>query len=88
MPSPPRTIIGIDPGTSVLGYAIIDIISANAIYLQSVGGSTTAKVRQSLRKTQKDFLRKVTFLLETYHPHEMAIEAPFYGGKTYNRCSN
>ena len=78
MPSPPRTIIGIDPGTSVLGYAIIDIISANVIHLQSVGVVQLQKYDNHYVKLKKIF-EKVTFLLDTYHPHEMAIEAPFYG---------
>ena len=32
-----RTIIGIDPGTAVLGYAIITVLSPNELRIESVG---------------------------------------------------
>lgn len=74
----PRTIIGIDPGTTILGYAIIEILSPNAIKLHSVGVVKLQKYEDHYIKLKKIF-EKVTFLIETYRPDEMAIEAPFYG---------
>ena len=72
-----RIILGIDPGTTIMGYGLIhqkekkielialDIIKLNTLTNQSV-------------KLKKIF-ESVMDLINTYHPDEMAIEAPFYG---------
>lgn len=73
-----RTIIGIDPGTTILGYAIIDILTPNDLRIQSVGVVQLQKYEDHYLKLKKIF-EKVSFLIETYRPSEMAIEAPFYG---------
>lgn len=73
-----RTIIGIDPGTAVLGYAIITVLSPNELRIESVGVVQLKKYDDHYVKLKKIF-EKTTFLIETYKPDEMAIEAPFYG---------
>ena len=73
-----RTIIGIDPGTAVLGYAIITVLSPNQLRIESVGVVQLKKYDDHYVKLKKIF-EKTTFLIETYKPDEMAIEAPFYG---------
>ncbi len=71
-------IIGIDPGTNIMGYAIIEVITKDDLRLHSLGVVHLSKYGDHYEKLKKIF-EKITFLLETYQPNEMAIEAPFYG---------
>jgi crossover junction endodeoxyribonuclease RuvC len=72
-----KIILGIDPGTLLMGYGIIEI-NGNVVRM---------KVMQALKLTnQKDnyqrlqlIHQKVAELIETFRPHEFAIEAPFFG---------
>ncbi len=75
--SKPYKIIGIDPGTSVLGYAVIEIVKKQ-ITLHSLGVVHLSKYKDHYVKLQK-IHEKVSFLMETYQPMAMAIEAPFFG---------
>lgn len=70
-------IIGIDPGTNVMGYGIL-----------GVKGSKPAMIAMGVIKLNKfdsHYLRlghifnRVTGIIEQYLPDEMAIEAPFFG---------
>ena len=72
-----KTIIGIDPGTNVLGYAIIEIINKD-IKLHSLGIIQLQKYNDPYVKLKKIF-EKIQFLIQTHSPDEMAIEAPFFG---------
>ena len=72
-----RVIIGIDPGTNVMGYGVL-----------GVNSKTTAMVAMGvikLSKFESHYLRlrriydRVLALVEQYLPDEMAIEAPFFG---------
>lgn len=72
-----RRIIGIDPGTNVLGYAFIDIVN-NKMKLNNLGVIRLNKYPSHYEKL-KIICQKMTFLIETYEPDEMAIEAPFFG---------
>lgn len=71
-------IIGIDPGTNILGYAVIESNGSNLSALDSVGVVQLQKYDNHYDKLKKIF-EKVSVLIETYQPDEMAIEAPFYG---------
>lgn len=73
-----RKIIGIDPGTTVLGYAIIVAENNKIIQLDSVGVVQLHKYGDHYTKLKKIF-EKVTYLIDTYLPTELSIEAPFYG---------
>ena len=72
-----RIIIGIDPGTNVMGYGIL-----------GVRGRTPAMIAMGvieLHRTDSHYLRlrhiydRVLSLVEGFLPDEMAIEAPFFG---------
>ncbi|MBR5897869.1 MAG: crossover junction endodeoxyribonuclease RuvC [Muribaculaceae bacterium] len=72
-----RIIIGIDPGTNVMGYGIL-----------GVKGKTPEMIMMGvieLNKFESHYLRlarifeRVSGLIEQYLPDEMAIEAPFFG---------
>ena len=72
-----RIILGIDPGTTVMGYGVLKVEgkSASAITL---GVLELQKYSDHYLKLQKIFER-VVGLVDSYHPDELAIEAPFYG---------
>lgn len=70
--------MGIDPGTTILGYAIIEVEQNKIIQLDSVGVVQLHKYGDHYTKLKKIF-EKVSYLIDTYRPTELAIEAPFYG---------
>lgn len=72
-----KIILGIDPGTLLMGYGIIEVN----------GSSVKMKMMQVLKLSSKkdNYQRlqliheKVDELIKKYEPHEFAIEAPFFG---------
>ncbi len=76
-------IIGIDPGTVVLGYAVIRVDNkknnaGEAIKIESLGVIQMKKEQDHYQRLKR-ISEKISFLMETYKPDEMAIEAPFLG---------
>ena len=72
-----KIIIGIDPGTNIMGYGIIKVIG-NEMSLLSMGSIHLSKIQDPYLKLKKIFERTQA-IIDEYHPDEMAIEAPFYG---------
>jgi crossover junction endodeoxyribonuclease RuvC len=72
-----KIILGIDPGTIVLGYGIIEVEKEN-INLLSMGVIHLSKYEDHLQKL-KIIYQKIQGLIENYHPEYCAIEAPFFG---------
>ena len=72
-----KIIIGVDPGTQVMGYGVISIKNAQ-IELVQYGVIKLNKYTTHQLKLKKIFER-ITQLVEEYLPDEMAIEDPFYG---------
>jgi crossover junction endodeoxyribonuclease RuvC len=72
-----KIILGIDPGTRIMGYGIIGIFNKKPKLL-TFGVIHLTKYTGYEMKLKKIFER-VTQLIEDYLPDEMAIEAPFYG---------
>lgn len=70
-------IIGVDPGTNVLGYAVVEA-SPRAYVIQTMGVIHLAKFPDHQTKLKEIFLQ-LQELIEAYLPTHMAIEAPFYG---------
>jgi len=70
-------ILGIDPGTVVMGYGIIRR-NGQKLVLLKMG---TLKLRSTLNSYQKleRIYETITELIETHEPGSFAIEAPFYG---------
>ena len=73
-----RIIMGIDPGTNVLGYAVIGIIKGRQFELIDLGVFNMKKQESHLEKL-KVIAEEMSLILDHYKPDEMAIEAPFYG---------
>lgn len=72
-----KIILGIDPGTSIMGYGLVHI-KGNKIELIVMGVLRLEKIKDPALKLQKIF-EKVIHLIEEYKPDELAIEAPFFG---------
>lgn len=72
-----KIILGVDPGTNVMGYGLIAIQSSKIIPVQ-YGVIHLGKYEDHALKLQKIFER-LSGIIQEYLPDEMAIEAPFYG---------
>lgn len=72
-----KIILGLDPGTTVMGYGII-ISKGNRLELLQFGVIHLSKYKQHELKLKKIFDRVIN-LIDEYHPDEVALEAPFYG---------
>lgn len=72
-----RIIIGIDPGTNVMGYAILGIRGKKPALI-AMGVIELNKFESHYLRLRRIYER-VLGLVEQYLPDEMAIEAPFFG---------
>ena len=72
-----QIILGVDPGTIVLGYGIIEV-QKQKVTLLSMGVIQLSKYDDSLQKLRIIY-EKIQGLIENYHPTICAIETPFYG---------
>jgi len=72
-----KIILGIDPGTTVLGYGLIHV-KGKQMELLNFGILKLDKLNNQPDKLKCIFDR-IDSLMEEYHPDEMAIEAPFFG---------
>ncbi len=72
-----KIIIGIDPGTNVMGYGILGIKEQKPTLI-AMGVLKLNKLEDHYMRLHRIFER-VTGLVNQYLPDEMAIEAPFYG---------
>lgn len=70
-------ILGVDPGTNQLGYAIIEI-RGKQIKLITLGVLNLKSYKDHQTKLKEIFLQ-LQEIIETYLPRQMAVEAPFYG---------
>lgn len=72
-----RVVMGIDPGTNVLGYGVIEIRNGKAKCL-ILGVVSLGKFKDRYQKL-KHIFERVNALVRQYKPDEMALEAPFFG---------
>ncbi|GAB4512036.1 MAG: crossover junction endodeoxyribonuclease RuvC [Allomuricauda sp.] len=72
-----KIILGIDPGTTVMGFGIIKVINKQMHFVQ-MNELMLRKYDDPYTKLKLIFERTIE-LIDTYHPDEIAIEAPFYG---------
>ena len=72
-----KIILGIDPGTNVLGYGLIHV-KQNKLSLINFGVIQLSKLPTHPDKLKKIFER-LDSIIKEYRPDEMAIEAPFFG---------
>ncbi len=72
-----KIILGVDPGTRVLGYGLIGV-TGNQLRLIQYGVLRLEKLPSHELKLKRIFER-ISGIIEDYLPDEMAIEAQFYG---------
>lgn len=74
----PGTILGIDPGTNILGFGVIRINDSSKPEYVDMGVLDLRKAGDTYEKLNIIF-EKVGALCDLYHPDSMAVESPFYG---------
>ena len=72
-----QIILGIDPGTNILGYGIISVDSKGPHYVD-MGVFDLRKIKDPFEKLANIFAG-VTELIELHNPSQLAVESPFYG---------
>lgn len=77
MQKPDKIILGIDPGTIVMGYGLITV-KGSEVSLLELGVLKPGKIKDSYKKLQLIF-NTVSGLITKYQPTDFAIEAPFFG---------
>ena len=70
-------ILGIDPGTLLMGYGIIEIVN-NKIILKEMDALKLSGKKDNYERLQLIYFT-VEKLIQKHRPHEFAIEAPFFG---------
>ena len=72
-----KIILGIDPGTNVMGYGVIKAIG-NKAEMVAMGVIDLRKISDPYLRLGKNSER-VQGIIDSYLPDEMATEAPFFG---------
>lgn len=72
-----KIILGIDPGTTILGYGIIHV-QEKEMQLIQMGVIHLSKLSSHELKLKKIFERTL-HLIDKYNPDELSVEAPFFG---------
>ncbi len=70
-------IIGIDPGTLVMGYGVISV-DKNKLSLVEMGVLHLSKYKDHGKRLHYIF-EKVSALVQLHNPEAVALEAPFFG---------
>ena len=77
MISTEKIILGIDPGTAVMGFGLISVIKGK-MEMISIHELILKKYPNHETKLKYIF-DKTLALIDEFHPDEVALEAPFYG---------
>ena len=72
-----KIILGIDPGTTIMGFGIIKIVGKKMEFIQ-MNELLLKKYDDHYLKLKLIFERTLE-LIDTFNPDEIAIEAPFFG---------
>ena len=72
-----RIILGLDPGTNVMGYGVIMVRKPKIDLLQF--GVIQLNKYESHELRLKKIFERVLSLIDDFHPDEVALEAPFFG---------
>nr|WP_095533196.1 crossover junction endodeoxyribonuclease RuvC [Jiulongibacter sediminis] len=71
-----KIILGIDPGTRIMGYGLVGV-TGNQLRIVQYGVLRLEKLGSHELKLKKIYER-ISGIVEEFLPDEMAIEAPFY----------
>ena len=72
-----KIILGIDPGTTLMGYGVLRVADRK-VEMQAMGVIDLRRYADHYLKLGRIFER-VSGIIESYLPDELAIEAPFFG---------
>lgn len=72
-----KIILGIDPGTNVLGYGVLHI-QGRRVEVKALGVIDLRRCKDVYLKLGRIY-EQVTKLLQEFLPDEVSIEAPFFG---------
>lgn len=72
-----KIILGLDPGTSVMGYGLI-LVKGSSVTALQFGVIKLNKYENHELRLKKIFERVIS-LIDEWHPDEVALEAPFFG---------
>lgn len=72
-----KIILGIDPGTTIMGFGLIKVANKKMVFLQ-LNELNLKKYDDHYLKLKLIFERTIE-LIDSHHPDEIAIEAPFFG---------
>lgn len=72
-----KIILGIDPGTTIMGYGVIRV-NGTTPKMEAMGIIDMRKIKDHYLKL-KHIHERVYGLIDSFLPDEVAIEAPFYG---------
>ena len=70
-------ILGIDPGSRITGYGIIEVCGNRSTYIDSGCIKTMTKDDTSLASRLRVIFNGITTIVETHNPDEVAIEQVF-----------
>ena len=73
-----KIILGIDPGTNILGFGIVRVDTAGHPHFVDMGVVDLRKIASAYDKLEM-IREKVGALCDLHHPDDMAVESPFYG---------
>jgi len=73
-----RVILGIDPGTNILGFGVVRVDAAGHPAFVDMGVVDLRKVESAYDKLEV-IHEKVGALCDLHHPDDLALESPFYG---------
>lgn len=72
-----KTILGIDPGTNILGFGVIEVDEKGKAHYVDMGVVDLRKEKDAYAKLTLIY-ETVSRLCEQYSPSDMALESPFY----------
>ena len=70
-------ILGIDPGTNILGFAVIEVTGDHVSVLEI--GVVRLKDKKDQNEKLREIFLEIQEIIERYLPRDLAIEAPFFG---------
>ncbi len=73
-----KVILGIDPGTNILGFGVVRVDAAGKPSFVDMGVVDLRKIDSAYDKLEV-IHEKVGALCDLHHPDDLALESPFYG---------
>ena len=73
-----KVILGIDPGTNILGFGVVRVDAAGKPSFVDMGVVDLRKIDSAYDKLEV-IHKKVGALCDLHHPDDLALESPFYG---------